>query len=139
MPNSGLENLTLANGSARMNLALPTRHEKAITPNARRQTPNLPLQQVPLLLALRFQVFSIMGICRSFDRDLFDNFQTIAFKADNFLRVIRQEPDLFDSQVYENLCSEAVFTQIARIAELLVCFHRIQAILLKLVSVNLGG
>ncbi len=52
-----------------------------------------PSQQVPELRLFCLEIFLVVRVGFGPDRDLLDHFQTVAFQADNFLRVICEEPE----------------------------------------------
>ena len=60
-------------------------------------------QQVSQLRLFRFEIFFVMRVGHSTDRNLLDHFETVALQADNFLRVVRQEPELSHAEVEQNL------------------------------------
>src|SRR5262245_30899216 len=75
-------------------------------------------KQVTEFLPLSLQVTLVMRIRPDFDRDLFDNFQAIAFKANDLFRVICQQPDGVQAEVNEDLRSKPVFAQVHAEAKL---------------------
>ena len=81
---------------------------------------NPQLQQVPELGLFCLQIFFIVRIGFGPDGHLLNHFQAVTLQADNFLRVISQEPELSHAQVEKNLCPEAVIAQVTRVAELRV-------------------
>ena len=70
------------------------------------------------------------------DRHLLDHFQTVALQADNFLRIICEEPELPHAQIEKNLCAEPVIAQVSCVSEFRVGLYGVESFLLQLVSVD---
>ena len=54
---------------------------------------------MPHLQPLRLQILRVVRIRRSLDRDDLDDLQSVAFEADDLLRIIRQEAHLADAEI----------------------------------------
>ena len=80
-----------------------------------------------------------MFIRHGFDRNDFRDFQAIAFEADDFLRVVREETHLAHAEVEEDLRADAVVAQLGGEAEFFIGFDRIETLLLKFVGVDFCG
>jgi hypothetical protein len=77
----------------------------------------------------------LIGFCP--DRHLLDHFQTVTLQADNFLRVICEEPELSHAQIEKNLRAEPVIAQVSCVSEFRVGLYGVESFLLQLVSVDL--
>ena len=60
-------------------------------------------QQVSQLRLFRFEIFFVMRVGLSTDRNLLDHFETVPLQADNFLRIIRQEAKLPHAEIEKDL------------------------------------
>ncbi|MFM1943711.1 MAG: hypothetical protein RI897_2693 [Verrucomicrobiota bacterium] len=88
------------------------------------------------LLAFGLEVFFVVGIGFDPDGELFCDGEAVAFEADDFARVIGEEPDGFEAEVGEDLGSESVLTQVHAEAEGAVGFDRIEALFLEFVGLD---
>src|SRR5580704_1180563 len=120
-----------------------TRHANRQTQNSkprpRVQNRACASQQVPHLLPLSLEVSCIVRICHGFDWELLDDIETVSFKTDHFFWIICEESNMTHSQVKQYLGADAVLTKIHWIAQLFVCFYRVQALLLQFIRANLCG
>ena len=78
-----------------------------------------------------------MRVGRVLDRDLVGHAQAVALEADDLLRVVRQQADLAEPEVDEDLGADAVVAQVGRQAELQVRVDGVEALLLELVGAQL--
>src|SRR5258707_1743172 len=88
------------------------------------------LEQVPELRLFRFEIFFVVRIGFSPDRHLLDHFQTITLQADNFLRIIGEEPELSHTQIEKNLCAEPVIAKVSCVPEFCVGLYGVESFLL---------
>ena len=79
---------------------------------------------------LGFEVFLIVRIGGQAERELLDDFEAIAFEADDFLGVVRQQPHLADAEVAKDLRAHAVVAQVGSVAEFLVGLDGVETLLL---------
>src|ERR1043166_6412148 len=77
-----------------------------------------------------------MGIRFGSDRHLLDHFETVSLKADNFLRIVCQKPELPHTEIEKNLRAETVIAEVAWIPELRVRLHSIEPFTLQFVCVD---
>src|SRR5207342_90488 len=87
------------------------------------------LEQVPELRLFCFEIFFVVRIGFSADRHLLDHFQTITLQADNFLRIIGEEPELSDAEIEENLCAQPVIAKVSCVAEFRVGLYGVESFL----------
>ena len=80
-----------------------------------------------------------MRIGLSFDRKLFDDIEAVSFEPDHLFRIVREETDVADTEIDQNLCTGAIFTKVDRKSQLFVGFDRVETLFLKFVSANFGG
>src|SRR3954469_22806282 len=69
-------------------------------------------KQMTELLPFRVQVTGIVGIGIHANRDLFHDFQPVAFKADYFFGIVREQANRLETKIREDLGTQAVFAQI---------------------------
>ena len=62
------------------------------------------LEEMTHLFFLGLQVTKVVGISRDFDGHSFHDAQAIAIDTDNFLGVIRQQPNLANAEIQQYLC-----------------------------------
>src|ERR1043166_5414043 len=74
--------------------------------------------QMPELFALGIEISGIVRIGLHADGDLLDDFQAVALQPDDFLGIVREQPDRFYPQVREDLRPQAVFAQVHFVAQL---------------------
>lgn len=86
---------------------------------------------------LCMKIFSVVLVLRHLDGYTLHNFKAVAFQPFDLARIVGQQSDLADAQVLENLCTDAVITQICGEAQLQVGIYRIQSFLLQLVGTQL--
>ena len=86
---------------------------------------------------LRLEVFLVVWVRFAANRHLLDHFQTVAFQADHFLWIVRQETELPHPKIEEYLRAESVIAQVRGQTEFGVGFNGIEPFLLQFVSVNL--
>src|SRR5438270_13481343 len=91
------------------------------------------------LLAFSGQIASIVGVRMNLDRHLFDDVQAITFESNHFAWVIREQTNGFEAQISQNLRSETILAKVHSKTEFLVRLDRVVALLLKLISLNLGS
>src|SRR6476620_11039253 len=94
------------------------------------------LKQMPELRLFCLEIFLVVRIGFGADRHLLDHLQTVALQADNFLRVICEEPELSHAQIEKNLCAEAIVAQVSCVPEFRVGLYRVESFLLQLVRVD---
>ncbi len=66
----------------------------------------------------------------NFDRHAFDHFQAVAFDADNFARVVRDQLDLVQAEIRQNLRANTVIPQVSLEAKLEIRLHGVAALIL---------
>src|ERR1700731_2301526 len=88
--------------------------------------------------ALGLEIPRIVWISLRFDRKLFDNVETVSFESDHFFRIVREETDLADAEVNQNLGTGAVFTEVHRKSQFFIGFDGVEALFLEFVSANFG-
>ena len=91
------------------------------------------------LVAFGFEILRVVLVGLELDGHLLDDLEFVPLQTDDLARVVGHEADLTDAEIKEDLCAEAVVAQVHREAELEVRLHRVVALLLELVSVDLGG
>src|SRR4029077_6374713 len=89
------------------------------------------LEQVPELRLFCLEIFFVVRIGFGPDRHLLDHFQTITLQADNFLRIIGEEPELSDAQIEENLCAKSVIAKVSCVSEFRVGLYGVESFLLQ--------
>src|SRR6476660_8749616 len=94
------------------------------------------LQQVPELGLFCFEIFFVVRIGFSPDRHLLDHFQSVPLQPHNFLRIIREEPELSHAQIEKNLSAKPVIAQVGCESEFRVGLYGVESFLLQLVSVD---
>src|SRR5215471_1505498 len=97
------------------------------------------IKQVPQLLALGFQIVSILLIGWNLNRHLLDDAQAVAIQANDFFRVVGEEADLPDAQIQQDLGTDSIMAKVRSEAQTLIGLNRVQILLLlELVSLQLG-
>src|SRR4030095_7698857 len=94
------------------------------------------LEQVPELRLFCFEIFFVVRIGFGPDRHLLAHFQTVTLEANNFLRIIGEEPELSHAQIEKNLCAQSVIAQVSCVPEFRVGLYGGESFLLQLVSVD---
>src|SRR3954453_20248491 len=97
----------------------------------------LVMQLVAQLRSLRLEVAAILRVRRNLDRHLLDDAEAEPLDSGHLLRVVRQDADRAESEVGENLASDAVLAKIRGEAELEVGLHGVEPGLLQLVGLAL--
>src|SRR5258707_1249513 len=91
------------------------------------------------LVLLRFQILEIVRVRRDLDRHRLDDVQAIAFQADDLARVVGQQADVAHAEIDKDLRADAVLPKVHAVAEALVGFNGIEALLLlQAVGLKLG-
>src|SRR5256885_9846109 len=85
---------------------------------------------------LRLEVFLVVWVRFAANRHLLDHFQTVAFQADHFLWIVRQETELPHAEIEKYLRAESVIAQVRGQTEFGIGFYRIESFLLQFVSMN---
>src|SRR5258705_12239467 len=80
------------------------------------------LELVSQLCSFRFKILFVVRCRLGFDWQLLDDLQTEAFEADDFLGIVREQPDTAQAEVAKNLRAKSVLAKVRLEAELLVCF-----------------
>src|SRR5580704_11134595 len=88
-------------------------------------------EQVAELRSLRLEIRSVFLRCRRLYSDAIHDTQAISLESDHFARVVRQHANGFQSQIQENLRSNAIVPQIGLETELLVGLDGIRALVLE--------
>src|SRR4051812_24539220 len=88
------------------------------------------LKRVPHFGPLRLEVTRVMRVRLAPNRHLLDHLNSVALQANDFLGIIRQEPELADAEIEKDLRAESVIAEVAREPETRVCFDRIESLLL---------
>src|SRR5215831_15785198 len=83
------------------------------------------------------QIVNVGFPWRYFQRNPLDDFQTVALQANDFARIVGQQTQLSHSQIAQNLSADAVVAQIFFKAQFKVRFHRIAALILQSVRLDL--
>ena len=96
-------------------------------------------KQVAQFFALGLEVFLVVLVRLHADWHLLDDLESVPLHADDFFRVVGEQPDFLDAEVGEDLRADAVLTQIHRKAEFLVGLDGVVALLLELVSLYFRG
>lgn len=91
------------------------------------------------LVALGLEIKAVDSIGLDFDRDALDHFKTIALEADDLFRIIGQQGDLAHPEIPENLGADAIVAQVGLVAEGLIGFDRILALVLQGIGHDLFG
>ena len=87
--------------------------------------------------ALGFQVFDIAFIGLDLEGDPRGDSNTISLKANDFGRIIGHEPHFLNAQIDQHLRTDPVVPQIGFKSQFLVGFHRVVALFLQSVSLEL--
>lgn len=91
--------------------------------------------KVPHAVALSVQVVLIVRVCRDADGHLLHYLKAVPGKSHYFLGVVGEESEFLYSEVAEDLCTNAVITQVRCKTEPDVGIHCIHALLLEFVGV----
>src|SRR5579862_7875008 len=95
------------------------------------------IQQMAQLVLLGLQIATVLFVRRYLDRNSFDNPQTVAIEADDFLGIIRQEPNFPDTQIDQDLRPNAIVPEVGSEAQPAIGLDGIQAFpLLQLVCLQ---
>src|SRR5438477_8031030 len=81
--------------------------------------------------SFRFKVFLVVRRRLGSDRQLLDDLQAEPFEADDFLRIVREQPDAAQAEVAQNLRAKAVLAQVGLEAELLVGLDGVESFFLQ--------
>src|SRR6185503_16894513 len=87
-------------------------------------------ENVPSFFLFGRQIPDIPRVRLNLDRYSLDHFQPVAFDANDLSRVIRNQLDLMQAEIRENLGTDAVIPQIGLEAELEIRLHRVAALIL---------
>ena len=82
------------------------------------------------------EIAGVMGIRNRADGKLLDDLEVVGFEADDFSGIVREEPDFMNTEVGENLGSEAIIAQVHGETEALIGFHGVEALLLQFVGTD---
>jgi len=91
------------------------------------------------LVTLGVQIALIMRVCLGADGDLINNLKSISIESHDFLGVVGEQADFADPKVMENLCAYTIVAKIRSKAQLFVCLHGIETLLLEFVGVDFCG
>ena len=86
------------------------------------------------LVPLSQQVFFIVLVGMNFDRYIIYNLQAISHQSHPLLRVICDQPDFGNTQIPDNLRSDAVITFVHIETQLQVGFNGVKSLLLQSVG-----
>ena len=92
---------------------------------------------MPKLFLLRLEVSDVMRIGFDADRDLLDNFEAVTFETDDFPGVVGEEADAFETEIDEDLGTDAVLAEVHAVAEFLIRLDGVETIFLEFVGLNL--
>src|ERR1019366_1402137 len=95
------------------------------------------LEDMAHLGLLRGQVIARAVRWRNLERDALDDLEAIAVDGDVLRRVVREEADLPDAEVPQDLATDAVVAHVRCEPELLVRGYRVETLLLQLVRAQL--
>src|ERR1700694_4198053 len=95
------------------------------------------LEKMSKLVFLGLQVALVVRIGFDADRDALDDLQTESFESVNLLGVVRQQPDLSNAEVVDDLAADAVVAFVCRVAQSLIRLDGIEARVLEVVGVQL--
>ena len=84
-------------------------------------------QEVAELGFFGAEIFFVVGTGGDLDRHPFDHLQAVAFDADNFARIVGNQPDAVQPELHEDLCADAIVAQIGLETELQIRFDGIAA------------
>src|SRR5512143_2740519 len=93
-------------------------------------------QHMPHLVLLDLEVVDVLGMGMHLDRYARRHGQTVAFQADDLFRVVRQELDLADAEIAQDLGADAIVAEIGLIAEGEIRLDSVLALVLELVSLE---
>src|SRR5690606_15257556 len=94
---------------------------------------------MPQLRPLRLQVQPVVRAGRDLERLATRDRQTVALKADDLARIVRQQTDRAEPEIEQDLRADAVVTQVRLEPERLVCLDRVLTLVLELVRPDLVG
>ena len=85
---------------------------------------------------LSFKIRAVVFVWFNYDRDIFNDGQSIAFQADTLDWVIGDETEFADSHFSKNLCANAIFAFVGSETEMDVSIYCIVAFFLEFVGSN---
>src|SRR5689334_1020729 len=106
-------------------------------PRSASPTFSLRRQQVAELVALRAHVARALAVLRLHNRHPLVHAQTVALESDQLAGVVGDRANRMETEVEEDLRANAVIPQIGLEAKLLVGLHRVSAVILELVRLEL--
>ena len=89
------------------------------------------------LLLLRAQIVDVPLMRRDFDRPPLDDLDAVPRQPGDLLGIVREQANLGDAQVAQDLRRDAVVAAVVLEAELEVCFDRVTALILKRIGADL--
>src|SRR5437764_5304322 len=92
--------------------------------------------EVSKLIPLCFQVLLIEFMRFSFKRHSLHDVEAVTMETNNFLGVIRHQPDPADTEITEDLSAYAIIAEVGTETQFFVCLHRIEAFILELVGLQ---
>src|SRR5438876_8530500 len=94
-------------------------------------------EEVAHLVALGQEVSPVVLSGRDLDGHALDDLETIAFDADDLLRVVGEDPQTLGAEIDEDLRPDAVVAQVGLETQDGVCLHGVLALVLHLVGAKL--
>src|SRR2546421_3713646 len=95
------------------------------------------MEDVSHLVLLRAKIADVRLPRGDFDRHALDDFEPVALDPDDLARVIRDQADIAETEVDENLGADPVVAKVRFEAELEVRLHGIAPIVLQLIGFDL--
>jgi len=89
--------------------------------------------------AFGFEVFFVVGVRGQADGELLDDFEAVAFEADDFFGVVGEQADAAQAEIAEDLGAHAVVPQVGGEAEFFVGLDGVESLFLKFVGVDFSG
>src|SRR5438128_1406470 len=94
-------------------------------------------EEVAHLVALGQEVSPVVLRGRDLDGHALDDLETIAFDADDLLRIVGEDPQTLGAEIDEDVRPDAVVAQVGLETQDGVCLHRVLALVLQLVGAKL--
>ena len=84
----------------------------------------------------RFKIRAVVFVWFNYDRNVFDDGQSVTFQSDTFDGVVGDKTNFADSHFSKNLCANAIFAFVGSEAEMNIGIYGVIAFLLEFVGSN---
>ena len=96
------------------------------------------MQHMAELFLLRAQIVQVVRVGLDLERDAFDDLDAVAADAGSLARVVRQDPDLRDAEIRQDLGTDPVVTEIRPEAQAVVGLDGVETFpILQLIGLDL--